>query len=117
MTKPYLNCSFNLLPNGTGGIAVFAWLDDADSVCRPFVQSLFAVPDDRKSDALVQFTFDSFENFAAQPDWWENLPASSQAELRRRTLNWTDMGGIDSRTLVPLSQRYAEWEIDSHGWI
>jgi hypothetical protein len=117
MSKPYLNCSFTLLPNGGGGIAVFAWLDAADAICRPFVQSLFAVPDDRKSDALVQFTFDSFENFAAQPDWWEHLPDVSQAALKRRALNWTDMGGVDSRTLIPDSNRYADWEIDSYEWI
>jgi hypothetical protein len=116
-TKPYLNCSFTLLPNRSGGIAVFAWLDDADSICRSFVQSLFAVPDDRKSDALTQYTFDSFENFAAQPDWWEGLSATAQAQLKRRTLNWTDMGGVDSGTLILGSQRFADWETDSYGWI
>jgi hypothetical protein len=117
MTKPYLNCSFTLLPNGTGGIAVFAWLDNADSVCRPFVHSFFAVPDSRKSDALVQFIFDSFENFVAQPDWWEHLSAIAQSELKTRTLNWTDIGGINSRTLIPGSQRFADWEVDAYGWI
>jgi SEC-C motif len=117
MTKPYFNCSFTLLPNGTGGIAVFAWLDNADSVCRSFVQSLFNLPNDRKSDALVQYTFDSFENFAAQPEWWEALSATAQAALRRRVLNWTDIGGINSSTLITGSQRFADWEVDSFGWI
>jgi hypothetical protein len=117
MIKPYLNCSFTLLPNGAGGIAVFAWLENAGPVCRPFVQSLFNVPDDRKSDALLQYTFDSFENFPAQPEWWESLCPTAQADLKRRTLNWTDMGGIDSTTLIPGSQRFADWKLDSFGWI
>jgi SEC-C motif len=117
MTKPYLNCSFTLLPNDVGGIAVFAWLDNADSVCRPFLQSLFNLPDDRKSDALIQYTFDSCENFAAQPQWWETLSAAAQAALKKRVLNWTDMGGIDSSTLVPGAMRFADWEVNSFGWI
>ncbi len=39
MSKPYLNLSFTLVPNGNGAIAVFTWLDDADLPCRAFVQS------------------------------------------------------------------------------
>lgn len=70
MSKPLVNLSFTLLPNALGGIAVFAWLLDADTVCRPFLSSLLAVSNDRKSDALIQLVFDSFENHAAQPDWW-----------------------------------------------
>jgi len=81
MSRPLLNLSFTLLPNGSGGIAVFAWLQDADSVCRPFLTSLLAVAEDRKSDALVQFVLDSFENYAAQPDWWDNLPVEAKTEL------------------------------------
>jgi hypothetical protein len=98
LSKPCLSLSFTLLPSEDGAIAVFAWLKDADAVCRTFVQSLFNVSDMRKSDALIQYTFDSFENFAAQPQWWEGLPAPAQADLKTLTLNWTDMDGIDGST-------------------
>jgi hypothetical protein len=117
LTKSFLNLSFTLLPNESGGIAVFAWLKYADAVCRPFVQSFFSLPDARKSDALIQYTFDSFENFAAQPQWWEGLPEQAQADLKRRALNWTDMGGIDGAALIPGNLRFADWEVDTFGWI
>jgi hypothetical protein len=82
------------------------------------VQSFFSVPDARKSDALIQYTFDSFENFAAEPQWWEGLPEQAQANLKRRALNWTDMGGgIDGAALIPGNLRFADWEVDSFGWI
>ncbi len=67
MSTPFLNLPFTLLPDDTGGVAVFSWLPDADTVCRPFVQSFMGLDDDRKSDALVLYVFDSFENFAAGP--------------------------------------------------
>jgi hypothetical protein len=117
LTKPFLNLSFTLLPNEDGGIAVFAWLKDADTVCRTFVQSFFNVSDIRKGDALIQYAFDSFENFAAQPQWWEDLPAPAQADLKTKSLNWTDMGGIDGTTLIPGNLRFADWEVDNFGWI
>ncbi len=117
MSKPFLNLSFTLLPNGSGGIAVFAWLPDADSVCRPFLASLLAVSDDRKSDALVQFVYDSFENYAAQPDWWDSLPAEARAELEERMLNWTVMRPWDAKALVPANGRFAAWDFDTADWM
>lgn len=117
VSKPCLNLSFTLLPGEDGGIAVFTWLEDADAACRTFVQSFFNVPDSRKSDALIQYTFDSFENFAAQPEWWEGLAAPAQADLKTLTLNWTDMGGINGTTLIPGNRVFANWEVDSFGWL
>jgi hypothetical protein len=118
MSKPCLNLSFTLLPNDHGGIAVFAWLDSADSICRTFVQSFMSTTNDRKSDALVQYTFDSFENFAVQPDWWENLPSDAQADSKMKMLNWTDLTvGIDPGTLIPGLIRFTDWEVEATGWL
>ncbi|HEY4930302.1 MAG TPA: SEC-C domain-containing protein [Terriglobales bacterium] len=117
MNKPLLNLSFTLLPNDSGGIAAFVWLRHAESVCRPFVSSLLAVPDNRKSDALVQLVFDSFENHAAQPDWWENLSIEAKSDLGERMLNWTDIRPINNRALVVGDQRFADWGFESASWI
>lgn len=117
MSKPFLNLSFTLLPDTTGGIAVFSWLTNADAICRSFVQSLLTVNDSRKSDALVQYVFDSFENFAAEPIWWEGLPEKAKDELKLSSLNGTDLSfGLDAAALIPSSTRYADWEVDSIGW-
>jgi hypothetical protein len=118
MSKPFLNLSFTLLPDTTGGIAVFTWFKGADAVCRPFVQSFLALSDSRKSDALVQYVFDSFENFAAEPVWWEGLPEAARDELKFSSLNGTDMSfGLDGAALIPGATRYADWEVDSQGWL
>ena len=117
MSRPFLNLSFTLLPDDVGGVAVFSWLPEADSVCRPFVQSFMALDDDRKSDALVLYIFDSFENFAAEPTWWETLPDDAKNELRMNALNGTDIAlWYDSATLIPGATRYADWEVETTGW-
>ena len=117
MSKPLFNLSFTLLPDVVGGIAIFAWLPNADAVCRPFVQSFMAVSDDRKSDALVKYVFDSFENFAAEPIWWESLPETCLNALRMNLMNGTDMALFhDTCALVPSTERYADWEIQETGW-
>jgi hypothetical protein len=118
MTTPFLNLSFTLLPDVVGGIAVFSWLSNAEVVCRPFVQSFMAVNDDRKSDALVQYVFDSFENFAAEPMWWEGLAETAKNELKMNAMNGTDMAlWYDAGSLVPSTSRYADWEVESTGWL
>lgn len=117
MSTPFLNLSFTLLPDDIGGVAVFSWLTDADSVCRPFVQSFMALDEDCKSDALVQYIFDSFENFAAEPVWWEGLPDTAKDELKLNALNGTDMAlWYDSATLIPRTTRYADWDVETTGW-
>jgi hypothetical protein len=118
MSAPFLNLSFTLLPDEDGGVAVFSWLPDADSVCRPFVQSFMALDEDRKSDALVQYVFDSFENFAAEPLWWEGLPGTAKDELKMNALNGTDLAiGYDSAALIVGPTRYADWDIVTTGWL
>ena len=117
MTTPFLNLSFTLVPDVVGGIAVFSWLTNADAVCRPFVRSFMAVNDDRKSDALVQYVFDSFENFAAEPEWWEGLAETAKNELKLNAMNGTPIAlWYDTGSLIPSTSRYADWEVESTGW-
>ncbi len=117
MSKPCFNLSFTLLPNDNGGLAVFAWLPDADGPCRKFVQSFMNLDAGRKSDALVQYVFDSFENFAAEPQWWEYLAAEAKDGLKMLLLNWTEISfAVDSSTLIPGSTRFADWEVETVGW-
>ena len=118
MSKPCFNLSFTLLPDGNGGLAVFAWLPDADGPCRKFVQSFMKLDASRKSDALVHYVFDSFENFAAEPQWWEDLPAEAKDKLKMLLLNWTEMTfAVDSATLIPEATRFADWEVEAEGWL
>jgi hypothetical protein len=117
ISKPLHNLSFTLLPNITGGIAVFAWLKDADPICRSFISSLIQIPENRKSDALTQLVFDSFENHAVQPTWLDNLPDEFKGELEERMLNWSDARPWDSRALIVGSKNFANWKFESGNWI
>jgi len=109
--------SFTVLPTEAGGVVVFAWLEDAETVCRPFVSSFLALPDKRKSDAIVQLIFDSFENHAAQPDWWETLPSEHKNELQRRMLNWTGSSAINTSALIPGITKYVDWMPGQSTWV
>jgi hypothetical protein len=117
MSVPFVNLSFTLLPDEDGGVAVFSWFQEADTVCRQFVQSFLRLDDARKSDALVQFVFDSFENFAAQPDWWDEMSDSAKNALKMNMWNGSPMAlWYDTASLMPMDIRYADWGVETTGW-
>ncbi len=117
VAKPLSELSFTLLPTETGGLGMFGWLKDSDAVCRRFVISFLSLPDERKTDAIVQFIFDSFENHVAQPDWWEAIPDGLKNELYLRLMNWTDMLPVDTAALIPGRATYAHWKPMRTTWL
>jgi hypothetical protein len=118
LTNPLAKLSFTLLPAGTGGIAVLAWLDKWNIICKQFADSLTTLPDKDKCPAIVQWVFDSFENHAFQPDWWESLDKSAVSELQTIGLNWTPaVPYLDSGSIVPSGTKFANWKYSSHEWI
>jgi hypothetical protein len=117
LDKPAFNISFTLLPTDNGGILAFGWSASGDHVCRPFVSSLLSVPDDRKSDAVVQLIFDCCENHVVQPDWWEGLPDQTKLDLQQRFLNWTDIRPVNTTALIPGVIRYADWGFEGDSWV
>ena len=68
---------------GDCGIVAFSWLAENDSTCRPFIESLKAVPDKRVTAALLRLFFTYSENLHIDPEWWEGLPE----ELGTRSSN------------------------------
>jgi len=117
--EPNFNLSFTLLPNGDGGLAVFGWSQDADIPCRKFVQSLMEVKQGRETDALIQYAFDSFSNFATEPGWWDGLAQQKKDTLSMTMLNWTECPflGNDSGTLIPSVDRFDDWEVEGLNWL
>ena len=117
MSVPFVNLSFTLLPNEDGGVAVFSRFQEADTVCRQFAHSFLRLHDARKSDALVQFVFDSFENSAVQPDWWDELSDRAKDALKMNLWNGSPMAlWYDTASLMPVDIRYADWEVETTGW-
>jgi hypothetical protein len=118
MATPLAKLSFTLLPSDSGGIAVIAWLSNSDSVCRRFADSFLAVRDDLKCSAIVQWVFDSFENHALEPRWWESLPEKKKEELKLISLNWTPASPfLDSGSIVPTGTKFADWRFMSFAWL
>jgi hypothetical protein len=115
--KQLSQLSFTLLPTETGGLASFGWLKDSDAVCAAFVTSFLSLSDENKSNAIVQFISDSFENHVAQPDWWESLSDELKSEISFRLLNWADPSiPIDTAALIPGERHYADWKPENTSW-
>jgi hypothetical protein len=69
---------------GHRGAVVLSWVDEADSVCVSFVESLHRIGDDMVTDALMRLLFTHFENIHMQPQWWEALSTGHQESLMER---------------------------------
>lgn len=118
LRQPLSRLSFTLLPSSNGGMAVIAWQKHSDDVCRKFVTSFLNIRDDLKCSALVQWVFDSFENHAFEPLWWESLPQAERNELELIQTNWTDAAiFIDSASIVPTGRKFADWRYREAVWM
>jgi hypothetical protein len=118
MATPLAKLSFTLLPSDSGGIGLITWLSNPDFICRRFADSLLSVPDDLKCSAIVQWVFDSFENHALEPLWWELLAEDKKDQLKLISLNWTPASAfIDSGSIVPTGTEFADWRLRSFAWL
>jgi hypothetical protein len=75
------NIAFGLFP--AEGFALFAWIDNFVEA-EKFVNSFFTEPSDRKSNQLVRFAFETFDNVYVSPSWWEGLEKSKREFLLYR---------------------------------
>jgi hypothetical protein len=51
------------------------------------------------------------------PTWWDSLSTDAKADLKMKSLNWTDLSfATDSGTLIPGMIRFADWEVEKTGW-
>lgn len=76
-------------PTSQGWAYVLAWHVSSDKVCSQLVGSLTAWISNGYSlpDALLRFTFSSFENHAIRPSWWNKLNGDDrEAIIDRATL-------------------------------
>jgi hypothetical protein len=56
-----------------GGAVVLHWHKTSDEVSRGLAATLLMVPPDRRADALTRLAFETIENLAASPVWWDGL--------------------------------------------
>src|SRR5208337_1591653 len=73
--------SLSIIPSANGGWAVFTWDKSAPKNPSLFIKSFAKVPKELKTIALLWFIFESAENFAIAPRWWNSLTPERQKEL------------------------------------
>ncbi len=66
-----------------GGLVIFTWVDPSPSASR-LIDSLVAVPDAAKPNAIARFVFEFFENVYLEPAWWEALPNDTRSIVKIR---------------------------------
>ena len=101
----------SIIPSVDGGWAVFTWDKAAPKNPSLFVKSFLKVPKHFQTTALLNFVFESSENFAIAPNWWETLSSERQNDLLRR-YGYSLKRGFEkpaSGTLLPPNAPWSDW--------
>jgi len=76
--------SLSIIPSANGGWAVFTWDKSAPKNPSLFIKSFAKVPKEFQTIALLNFIFESSENFAIAPQWWNSLSQKRKNDSLRR---------------------------------
>lgn len=76
--------SLSVIPSANGGWAVFTWDKSAPKNPSLFVKSFAKIAKNLQTIALLNFIFESSENFVIAPQWWKSLSPERHDDLFRR---------------------------------
>jgi hypothetical protein len=104
--------SVSIIPGGNGGWAVFTWDKSAPKNPSLFTKSFLNILDESKTVALLNFAFESSNNFTIAPQWWESLSPERQNDLFRRfgrsfKRGWNKPA---ANTLLPPKTPWIDWQ-------
>ncbi|WP_349278796.1 hypothetical protein [Polaromonas hydrogenivorans] len=74
--------AITVMPVDQGAVAIFSWLDTANSAPRRFFESVAS--SSNRTSAVIHAVLDNSENFALSPDWYEALPDTTKNYLLSR---------------------------------
>jgi hypothetical protein len=74
----------SIIPNTDGGWAALTWNKSAPKNPSLFVKSFSKIPKEFQTAALLNFVFESSDQFAIVPGWWASLSTERQNDLFRR---------------------------------
>jgi len=74
----------SIIPVVTGGAAIFSWLDTSNSAPNQYFQSVSNSSD--LTGAIIHTVFDNIENFALNPQWYENLTTKNKEYIFSRIM-------------------------------
>jgi hypothetical protein len=104
--------SFSSVAGDGFGYVIFSWLEDSDTSCIPFIESLERVPESRISDAIVRFFAEFCENTYFRPGWWEALPADDRdALVMRMATGGSPIHGRRPDCLADDGRNLANWKV------
>ena len=111
--------SLSVIPCANGGWAVFTWDKSAPKNPSLFVKSFAKVPKQLQTVALLNFIFESSENFAIAPQWWESLELARCDDLFRRFGNsiTRHFDKPPSNTLLLPKQPWVDWHPVEAGYV
>lgn len=80
----------NLISSNGHGYFVMTWLDEGNSVCSDFADSLRSMDRDGIPNAITRFAFEFCENTFWSPHWWQSLPQTQRDALLSRISSGVD---------------------------
>ncbi len=104
--------TFSIFASDTGGVIVFAWINENHGACTNFVKSLDCFTDDDIPHAIFRFSISYFENIYFSPTWWENLERNDKEYIHNRFVEVAHpMLPYRDDFLVDDGKRLIAWEV------
>ncbi|MBP4052188.1 hypothetical protein J9978_22220 [Chromobacterium violaceum] len=103
--------ALNITQLGGTTCAGFGWFGGPNCAAAQLVQSLKALPDAEKSNAVLVLSMEHLENFFCKPSWWEGLSPQVSASLHEKIA-----GGLPTRSstaLIEPGMRAVSGEVES----
>lgn len=85
--------SVSVTAYGEQMVLVLGWIGSSDGPSARFAGSFQRIPDERKTDALLQLLFVQSENIFLQPSWWHGLDSEARERLLDLVLAGTTLRG------------------------
>jgi hypothetical protein len=110
--------SVSIIPASSGGFAIFSWPKIGAKNSSLFVKSFVKVPDSLKTKALLNLVFESSENHAISPDWWQKLLDFQTCDLvKRYARSISAMGATPAEdTLIAKGDPWVDWKPTQSGY-
>jgi hypothetical protein len=109
--SPNLIC-FSTIGNPAGGAFVLSWLKSRKVFCDSFTDSLYSIPDEMVSNAIIRMLFEYSENVHISPDWWDAMPPKQKDWLTEKLTNGLDpLKPRERNCLMDDGMVYADWRV------
>lgn len=109
----------SIIPGNSGGWAVFTWNNSAPKNPSLFTKSFVNITKEFQTVALLNFVFESSNQFAISPKWWASLSSERQNDLFRRFGRSLKRGSEkpSADTLLLPKSAWVDWQPVEAGYV